>query len=116
VEVRFGVLVLPDAPFPALFERWTQVEELGFDFLFAPDHARHTRDPSIPWFDGLTVVAAMALRTNTIRIGTLVANPILHLPSALAKKRFQKSRTAAACREAPASAPWKRGARDCSSW
>jgi hypothetical protein len=57
----------------------------GFDFLFAPDHARHTGDPSIPWFDGLTVVAAMALRTNTIRIGTLVANPILRLPSALAK-------------------------------
>jgi hypothetical protein len=76
VEPHFGVLVLPDAPFPTLFERWTHVEELGFDFLFAPDHARHTRDPSIPWFDGLTVVAAMALRTNTIRIGTLVANPI----------------------------------------
>jgi alkanesulfonate monooxygenase SsuD/methylene tetrahydromethanopterin reductase-like flavin-dependent oxidoreductase (luciferase family) len=85
VKLRFGVLVLPDAPFPTLFERWTHVEELGFDFLFAPDHARHTGDPSVPWFDGLTVVAAMALRTNAIRIGTLVANPILHLPSALAK-------------------------------
>jgi alkanesulfonate monooxygenase SsuD/methylene tetrahydromethanopterin reductase-like flavin-dependent oxidoreductase (luciferase family) len=85
VELRFGVLVLPDAPFPTLFARWTLVEELGFDFLFAPDHARHTSDPSAPWFDGLTVVAAMALQTNTIRIGTLVANPILHLPSALAK-------------------------------
>lgn len=85
VELRFGVLVLPDAPFRTLFARWTLVEELGFDFLFAPDHARHTSDPSAPWFDGLTVVAAMALQTNTIRIGTLVANPILHLPSALAK-------------------------------
>ena len=85
VELRFGVLVLPNAPFPTLFERWAHVEELGFDFLFAPDHARHTGDPSVPWFDGLTVVAAMALRTNTIRMGTLVANPILHLPSALAK-------------------------------
>jgi alkanesulfonate monooxygenase SsuD/methylene tetrahydromethanopterin reductase-like flavin-dependent oxidoreductase (luciferase family) len=85
VEPRFGVLVLPDASFPTLFARWTHVEELGFDFLFAPDHARHTSNPSTPWFDGLTVVAAMALQTNTIRIGTLVANPILHLPSVLAK-------------------------------
>jgi alkanesulfonate monooxygenase SsuD/methylene tetrahydromethanopterin reductase-like flavin-dependent oxidoreductase (luciferase family) len=85
VELRFGVLVLPDAPFRTLSARWTRVEELGFEFLFAPDHARHTSDPSVPWFDGLTVVAAMALQTNTIRIGTLVANPILHLPSALAK-------------------------------
>lgn len=85
VELRFGVVVLPDAPFPTLFARWTLVEELGFDFLFAPDHARHTSNPSAPWFDGLTVAAAMALQTNTIRIGTLVANPVLHLPSALAK-------------------------------
>jgi alkanesulfonate monooxygenase SsuD/methylene tetrahydromethanopterin reductase-like flavin-dependent oxidoreductase (luciferase family) len=84
-ELRFGVLVLPDAPFPTLIERWRQVEDLGFDFLFAPDHARHTSDPSLPWFDGLTVLAAMALHTEAIRVGTLVANPILHLPNALAK-------------------------------
>ncbi|HVL94515.1 MAG TPA: LLM class flavin-dependent oxidoreductase, partial [Solirubrobacteraceae bacterium] len=85
MEPRFGVLVLPDAPFPTLFARWSLVEELGFDFVFAPDHARHTSDPSAPWFHGLTVVAAMALQTRKIRIGTLVANPILHLPGALAK-------------------------------
>ena len=85
VAPRFGVLVLPDAPFATLFARWTLVEELGFDLLFTPDHARHTSDPSAPWFDGLTVLAAMALQTHTIRIGTLVANPVLHAPSALAK-------------------------------
>lgn len=83
--LRFGVLDLPDAPFPRLFERWRHVEDLGFDFLFAPDHARHTRDPSMPWFDGLTVLTAMALQTEMIRIGTLVANPLLHPPSTLAK-------------------------------
>jgi hypothetical protein len=40
VEPHFGVLVLPDAPFPTLFERWTHVEELGFDSssrLITPD-------------------------------------------------------------------------------
>lgn len=83
--VRFGVLVLTDAPFATLFERWHRVEELGFDFLFAPDHARHTHDPSQPWFDGLTALTAMALQTSTIRIGTLVANPLLRPPSTLAK-------------------------------
>lgn len=84
-NLRFGVLDLPDAPFPRLFERWRQVEDRGFDFLFAPDHARHTRDRSLPWFDGLTVLSAMALQTERIRIGTLVANPLLHGPSQLAK-------------------------------
>ncbi|MDQ3661821.1 MAG: LLM class flavin-dependent oxidoreductase [Actinomycetota bacterium] len=82
--LRFGVLVLPDAPFPMLAKRWRCVEELGFDFLFVADHYRHTRDPSLPWFDGWTALAAMALQTTTVRIGPLVANPILREPAVLA--------------------------------
>jgi alkanesulfonate monooxygenase SsuD/methylene tetrahydromethanopterin reductase-like flavin-dependent oxidoreductase (luciferase family) len=68
-----------------LGERWRRVEELGFDFLFVADHARHTRESSHIWFDGWTTLAAMALETSTIRIGTLVANPILRRPTVLAK-------------------------------
>jgi alkanesulfonate monooxygenase SsuD/methylene tetrahydromethanopterin reductase-like flavin-dependent oxidoreductase (luciferase family) len=83
--LRFGVLVLPDAPFPELRERWRRVEALGFDALFVADHARHTSDRSHPWFDGWTTLAAMALETSTIRIGPLVANPILHRPAVLAR-------------------------------
>ena len=68
-ELRFGVLVLQDAPFATLRERWQRVEELGFDLLFVADHARHTRDPSLPWLDGWTTLAAMALETSAVRIG-----------------------------------------------
>lgn len=84
-ELRFGVLVLQDAPFATLRERWQRVEELGFDLLFVADHARHTRDPSLPWLDGWTTLAAMALETSAVRIGPLVANPVLHRPAPLAK-------------------------------
>jgi alkanesulfonate monooxygenase SsuD/methylene tetrahydromethanopterin reductase-like flavin-dependent oxidoreductase (luciferase family) len=84
-ELRFGVLVLQDADFSILRERWRRVEELGFDFLFVADHARHTRERSHTWFDGWTTLAAMALETSTIRIGPLVANPILRRPTVLAK-------------------------------
>jgi alkanesulfonate monooxygenase SsuD/methylene tetrahydromethanopterin reductase-like flavin-dependent oxidoreductase (luciferase family) len=84
-ELRFGVLVLQDADFSILRERWRRVEELGFDFLFVADHARHTRERSHTWFDGWTTLAAMALETSTIRIGTLVANPILRGPAVLSK-------------------------------
>src|SRR5215216_3149076 len=84
-ELRFGVLVLQDADFSILRERWRRVEELGFDFLFVADHARHTREASHTWFDGWTTLVAMALETSTVRIGTLVANPILRQPTVLAK-------------------------------
>ena len=83
--LRFGVLDVPDADFPTLVERWRRVEELGFDFLFVADHYRHTRATSLPWFDGWTALAAMALETQTVRIGPLVANPVLRAPAVVAK-------------------------------
>jgi alkanesulfonate monooxygenase SsuD/methylene tetrahydromethanopterin reductase-like flavin-dependent oxidoreductase (luciferase family) len=83
--LRFGVLVVPDAPFPTLVQRWHRVEELGFDFLFVADHFRHTSNASLPWFDGWTVLAAMAVHTTSVRIGPLVANPVLRGPAVLAK-------------------------------
>jgi alkanesulfonate monooxygenase SsuD/methylene tetrahydromethanopterin reductase-like flavin-dependent oxidoreductase (luciferase family) len=83
-ELRFGVLDVPDAEFPRLVERWRRVEELGFDFLFVADHYRHTRAAAHSWFDGWTALAAMALETKTVRIGPLVANPVLRGPAVLA--------------------------------
>jgi alkanesulfonate monooxygenase SsuD/methylene tetrahydromethanopterin reductase-like flavin-dependent oxidoreductase (luciferase family) len=79
------VLVVPDAPFPTLAQRWRRVEELGFDFLFVADHFRHTSRASLPWFDGWTVLAAMALHTTSVRIGPLVGNPVLRGPAVLAR-------------------------------
>ncbi len=84
-ELRFGVLVVPDTQFATLVERWRRVEEFGFDFLFVADHYRHTRAASLPWFDGWTALAAMALETKTVRIGPLVANPVLRGPAIVAK-------------------------------
>jgi alkanesulfonate monooxygenase SsuD/methylene tetrahydromethanopterin reductase-like flavin-dependent oxidoreductase (luciferase family) len=83
-ELRFGVLDVPDASFPTLVRRWQRVEDLGFDFLFVADHYRHTRDASLPWFDGWTALAAMALKTKKVRIGPLVANQILRAPALVA--------------------------------
>ena len=84
-ELRFGVLDVPDAQFPTLVSRWRRVEEFGFDFLYTADHYRHTRDPFLPWFDGWTVLAAMAFETETVRIGPLVTNPVLRGPAVVAK-------------------------------
>jgi alkanesulfonate monooxygenase SsuD/methylene tetrahydromethanopterin reductase-like flavin-dependent oxidoreductase (luciferase family) len=92
--VRFGIEVPQDASFPALVERWQRAEELGFDHLWVADHSADTRTDYSgdyrnldgTWFDGWTVLAAMAKETTHIRIGTLVSNPILRPPALLAKE------------------------------
>ena len=83
--MRLGVLVLQDAPPPVLAERWRAVDELGFDLLYVCDHTADYRDQSGYWLDGWTLLAAMAAETSRVRVGTLVANPILRHPVMLAK-------------------------------
>lgn len=84
--MKFGIVVRPNAPFEVLAERSRAAEELGFDQVWTEDHSRDYRDAKGPWFDGWTVLAAMAMWTERIRIGTLVSNPILRHPVRLAKQ------------------------------
>jgi alkanesulfonate monooxygenase SsuD/methylene tetrahydromethanopterin reductase-like flavin-dependent oxidoreductase (luciferase family) len=83
---RFGVLVPQDAPFETLVERWKAAEALGFDAAYVADHTGDYRDLDGYWLDGWTVLAHLAAETTRIRIGTLVANPLLHHPVQLAKQ------------------------------
>jgi alkanesulfonate monooxygenase SsuD/methylene tetrahydromethanopterin reductase-like flavin-dependent oxidoreductase (luciferase family) len=50
------------------------------------DHSGNYRNLDGTWFDGWTVLAAMAKETARIRIGTLVSNPVLRPPALLAKE------------------------------
>lgn len=84
--LRFGVLDLPNAEFAELGARWRLVEELGFDFLWEPDHTAYWQNVRSPWFDGWTTLAAVAIHTRELRIGTLVSNPILRHPVILARQ------------------------------
>ncbi|MEU5212541.1 LLM class flavin-dependent oxidoreductase [Streptomyces sp. NPDC020742] len=83
---RFGVMLYPDQPVPVLVERLRWLESLGFDQVYLPDHSADLRDRGNTWFDSWTVLAAAALGTTRIRLGTLVANQILRPPAQLAKQ------------------------------
>lgn len=82
---QFGIMLYPDVPFPTLIEQARWVESLGFDRIFLPDHSANLRDLDDTWFDGLTALAVVAMHTESIRVGTLVSNPILRPPAMLAK-------------------------------
>lgn len=78
-----------DAPFAELEERARNAEALGFQTVYVPDHSRPWRHDPVPgglWFDGWTVLAALAAATSTVRLGPLVANPVLRPPDLLVRE------------------------------
>ena len=85
-KLRFGLNILQNLPYRELTKRWQQVEALGFDSLWIADHYALRFAPESIWFDGWTLLAAMAETTDDIRIGTAVTSPTQHNPAMLAKR------------------------------
>ena len=67
-------------------DRWRRAEALGFETAFLYDHLtwRELRDG--PWHATVPVLAAAAVTTSTIRLGTLVASPNYRHPVTFAKE------------------------------
>ena len=84
--LRFGIMVLQDLPYPELVEHYQQVESLGYDSAWVADHFVDPYAPDKPWFDSWTILAALAARTERIRIGAMVTNIIYRNPAVFAKQ------------------------------
>ena len=85
-SVRFGVLVLPELGWSAARDVWRRVEDLGFDHAWTYDHLawRSLRDST--WFGAVPFLAASAVVTERIRLGTLVASPNFRHPVPFARE------------------------------
>jgi alkanesulfonate monooxygenase SsuD/methylene tetrahydromethanopterin reductase-like flavin-dependent oxidoreductase (luciferase family) len=81
-----GVLVLPEHRWASARGLWRRVEELGFDHAWTYDHLawRSLRDAT--WFGAVPFLAAAAVATERIRLGTLVASPNFRHPVPLARE------------------------------
>ncbi len=78
------MLILPNQPWPELRRRFLHVEELGFDVAATADHLVDWSNPSNPWFEAWTCLAAVAAETSRIRIMTCVSQIPLRNPAMLA--------------------------------
>ncbi|MDE3102660.1 MAG: LLM class flavin-dependent oxidoreductase [Chloroflexota bacterium] len=73
---ELGLLVLPERPVPELVARARRAEALGYDTVWVADE-KFYRDPWV-------VLAAVALATERVRIGTGVTEPYARHPALLA--------------------------------
>src|SRR4030095_6385162 len=85
-SVRVGVLILPEERWSTARDRWRTAEELGFHHAWTYDHLTWWAFRGKIGFEALPPLAAAAVTTSRLRLGTLVASPNFRHPVPFAKE------------------------------
>ena len=85
-DLRFELLVTPNAPWETVLERFRSIEALGFDLAGLADHFVDWTNPPSPWFDLWATLGAVAQATTTLRLRPCVAQIPLRDPATFARQ------------------------------
>jgi alkanesulfonate monooxygenase SsuD/methylene tetrahydromethanopterin reductase-like flavin-dependent oxidoreductase (luciferase family) len=84
--MRVGLVILPTDPWPTARRQWEWADDVGFSTAWTYDHIRWGGMPEGPWYGtAVPVLAAAAVVTRRIRLGTLVATPNFRHPVTMAR-------------------------------
>jgi alkanesulfonate monooxygenase SsuD/methylene tetrahydromethanopterin reductase-like flavin-dependent oxidoreductase (luciferase family) len=83
--MRVGLVILPTDRWPEARRQWEWADDVGFATAWTYDHIRWGGMPDGPWHASIPVLAAAAVVTTRIRLGTLVATPNFRHPVVLAR-------------------------------
>src|SRR6478609_4817578 len=86
MDLRVGIVLLPEHRWAQARERWVRAEEYGFDHAWTYDHLAWRSLADGPWFGAVPTLAAAAAVTSRIRLGTFVASPNFRHPVPFAKE------------------------------
>ncbi len=86
VKLRFGVGTAQNVSWVEMVKRWKSIESLGFDSVWVADQFVVCSQPKGQWFDGWTLLPALATQTSKITIGTAVTAIPWHNPAFLARR------------------------------
>jgi len=84
--MRFGIVILPQDPWPIARRKWQSAEGLGFDHAWTYDHLSWRSLADQPWGATIPTLTAAAAATETIRLGTFVSSPNFRHPVPFAKE------------------------------
>ena len=83
--MRLGALVLQTDPWPQAVELWRRFDGIGIDTAYVADHLTHPTVAGRWWADPWTTLAAAAVVTERVHLGTLVASAAVRTPAVLAR-------------------------------
>jgi len=83
--MRFGIIILPQDPWPIARRKWQSAEGLGFDHAWTYDHLSWRSLADQPWHATIPTLTAAAAATETIKLGTFVTSPNFRHPVPFAK-------------------------------
>ncbi|HET8956710.1 MAG TPA: LLM class flavin-dependent oxidoreductase [Solirubrobacterales bacterium] len=84
--MKFGIVILPEYRWTEAQHLWRRAEDYGFDHAWTYDHLGWRDLVDGPWFDAVPTLAAAALVTSRIKLGTHVASANHRHPAAFARE------------------------------
>jgi len=83
--MRHGLTILPEHPWPEAAAMWRAAEDLGFDHAWTYDQLVWSGLPDQTWFAAVPTLAAAAMVTQRIGLGTFVSSPNYRHPYTYAR-------------------------------